>query len=348
MQRLRLLEPFSEGVTTSLITPRLRDNQKTFDQEGFAKLCQFQAINGIPAILAAGKIGERSTLSPDDYYKLVGTLHDNKGVSLDVIGVGTSDYQQSEFFTGLAGVVGTKVIWILDFFPEGLNGDEVMREFYAPLAEKFPQSIFVVLWEYKHDKSALLPTDGETLMRKHQNVQIVQCTKYNSKVHPFCQLIQTEFGSPHPIYVLDNNDPAQFIYLSAMANIAPKAINDMVRSAKQGKKEEALRLYAALKPLLNTYGLNSLRAWHQQYNNRPGILKTAMEILGMPAGPCMSPLGKVDKNAVWEIHKALCLVWREHPEILQPAADFFKLDLDERLHRPPESWAEILYYKNAY
>ncbi|MDD4333353.1 MAG: dihydrodipicolinate synthase family protein [Patescibacteria group bacterium] len=140
--------------------------------------------------------------------------------------------------------------------------------------------------------------------------------------------------------------------ISVMGNVAPGAIAQMVDLARQGKAFEASALEKALRPLFDvitvktdeqsSFGPVLCRA------RNPLPLKTLMSLLGMPSSPCRSPLGLMTKQGFERVLGAARTVWAKNPEILQPAADFFKLDLDERLHRPPESWAEILYYKNAY
>jgi 4-hydroxy-tetrahydrodipicolinate synthase len=69
-----------------------------------------------------------------------------------------------------------------------------------------------------------------------------------------------------------------------------------------------------------------------------------MQILGMPAGPCRRPLGKMTKTGVDTVLAAARTVQAESPEILQPAAEFFNIDIDERLNN--EKYWEGLYYKD--
>jgi 4-hydroxy-tetrahydrodipicolinate synthase len=67
-----------------------------------------------------------------------------------------------------------------------------------------------------------------------------------------------------------------------------------------------------------------------------------MNILGMPAGPCRQPLGKMTRNGLEVVLSAARKVYENNPEILTPIAQFFDVDLKERLSNP--HFLEGLYY----
>jgi 4-hydroxy-tetrahydrodipicolinate synthase len=52
-----------------------------------------------------------------------------------------------------------------------------------------------------------------------------------------------------------------------------------------------------------------------------------MNILGMPAGPCRPPLGKLTKKALNVILNQIKKVYEKNPEILQPIESFLMLNL---------------------
>jgi 4-hydroxy-tetrahydrodipicolinate synthase len=110
----------------------------------------------------------------------------------------------------------------------------------------------------------------------------------------------------------------------------------MVELLNQGKTQEALAIETALSPLLNLvvitteeeskYGPVKCRA------RNPLPLKTMMQILGMPSGPCRQPLGKMTQKGFDMALSALKKVQADNPEILAPVASFFNLDIDARLN----------------
>ena len=71
--------------------------------------------------------------------------------------------------------------------------------------------------------------------------------------------------------------------------------------------------------------------------------KTLMSILGMPAGRCRQPLGKMSRNGLEKVLEAARKVQADTPEILEPVAEFFNVDVEGRLNDP--SILEGLYYE---
>ena len=60
-------------------------------------------------------------------------------------------------------------------------------------------------------------------------------------------------------------------------------------------------------------------------------IKTAMNMLGMPSGPCRQPLGKMSEEAVNIVRRSLAIVYEESPAILRPVEEFFSVDIGQRL-----------------
>jgi 4-hydroxy-tetrahydrodipicolinate synthase len=67
-----------------------------------------------------------------------------------------------------------------------------------------------------------------------------------------------------------------------------------------------------------------------------------MSILGMPSGMCRPPLGKMTQNGLQTVRDAVRKVQATAPEILQPVAEFFNVDIGERLEN--EKYIEGLAY----
>jgi 4-hydroxy-tetrahydrodipicolinate synthase len=76
----------------------------------------------------------------------------------------------------------------------------------------------------------------------------------------------------------------------------------------------------------------------------PVAYKALMAILGMPAGGCRPPLGKMTRNGINVVLEAARKVYTSSPEILLPIEEFFNVDIGQRLENP-ENWAD-LYYKS--
>ena len=67
-----------------------------------------------------------------------------------------------------------------------------------------------------------------------------------------------------------------------------------------------------------------------------------MSILGMPSGMCRPPLGKMSQKGLNVVLEAARTVQSSAPEILQPVADFFNVDIEERLDNRSH-WEGLCY-----
>jgi 4-hydroxy-tetrahydrodipicolinate synthase len=136
--------------------------------------------------------------------------------------------------------------------------------------------------------------------------------------------------------------------ISVVTNIAPKAVSDMVRLLREGNIVDAKKVKTAVEPLFGLvtvttkektpYGEVTCRA------RNPLAIKTLMAILGMPAGGCRQPLGKMSRNGLKKVIDIAKSVQKNNPEIFQPAAEFFGIDIDERLNR--DAYTQGRYYES--
>jgi len=67
-----------------------------------------------------------------------------------------------------------------------------------------------------------------------------------------------------------------------------------------------------------------------------------MNVLGMPSGPCRQPLGKMTRSGLDVVLTNARKVFEANPQILQPVADYFNVDLKDRLYNA--KYVEGLYY----
>jgi 4-hydroxy-tetrahydrodipicolinate synthase len=134
--------------------------------------------------------------------------------------------------------------------------------------------------------------------------------------------------------------------ISVASNVAPGAVVDMVHYLLDGNEEAAAVIQQALQPLFNLvtvktteqtpYGPVVCRA------RNPLAYKTLMNVLGMPAGPCRQPLGKMTPAGLEVVLLNVRKVYEANPQVLDPVAEFFDVDLKDRLYN--EKYLEGLTY----
>lgn len=75
--------------------------------------------------------------------------------------------------------------------------------------------------------------------------------------------------------------------VTACANVAPRLFVDIYRSFKAGEMEKAAALQALADPLRKAFALHTF----------PSVVKEAMNMIGLPAGPCRKPVGPMPEAA---------------------------------------------------
>lgn len=83
--------------------------------------------------------------------------------------------------------------------------------------------------------------------------------------------------------------------VSACANIAPRVMVDLVRAFREGRAAQAAHLHELAAALGTAAGLHTF----------PSILKEAMRMIGLPAGPCRKPIGAVPAESKTKLAELL-------------------------------------------
>jgi 4-hydroxy-tetrahydrodipicolinate synthase len=138
--------------------------------------------------------------------------------------------------------------------------------------------------------------------------------------------------------MMTDPDVAAAGVISVVTNLVPGAVVEMVAHLIEGRRREAERIKADIEPL---FGLVTVKSTTQtpfgkvevRARNPVGI-KTLMAILGLPSGPCRRPLGKMSAGGLQKVLDAARSVQSRNPEIFRPLAEFFGVDVAERLEDP--------------
>ncbi|WP_306303935.1 dihydrodipicolinate synthase family protein [Desulfosarcina cetonica] len=135
--------------------------------------------------------------------------------------------------------------------------------------------------------------------------------------------------------------------ISVISNIVPKAMVDLVTLLAARETAAAEALLAGLRPL---FGLVTVKTVEKTpYGEavcrarNPLAIKTLMQLLGMPSGPCRPPLGKMSRAGLDVVVGIARTVQTKNPELFEPLARFFNIDIDARLS--DASRLEELYYQ---
>ncbi|MBU0987170.1 MAG: 4-hydroxy-tetrahydrodipicolinate synthase [Proteobacteria bacterium] len=339
------------GCFTAIVTPF---KGEAVDYEGLGKLAEFQIQNGITGILAVGTTGESPVLTWEEHNRVIESIAEKtKDKCICIAGAGSNNTKESMAGAKHAVDVGADAVLLVDPYYNGPSSLEIRREYVAPIAEAYPDIEIIPYVIPGRTGAQLLPEDLALLFEEFNNVNTVKEATGNldnmRRTRKCCGPDFTILSGDDGVtleMMLDPQIKAAGV-ISVTSNVAPGAVTQMVQLLKQGEVDKARALMSALEPLFNLVTVKTMektpfgevvcRA------RNPLAFKTLMSILGMPSGGCRRPLGKMSLNGLNKILEAARNVQTNNPELFLPIADFFDVDIAERLSNP-SIW-EDLYYK---
>lgn len=344
------------GCYTALATP-FTTNGDAVDYEGLERLIDFQIKNGITGILAVGTTGESCTLTWDEHNKTVEiTAKKTKNKCACIAGAGSNNTKESIEAAMHAMHAGVDSILLVDPYYNGPSSLEIRREYIEPVAKAFPSLTIIPYIIPGRTGAQMFPEDIAIAYRNYPNVKVVKEATGNidnmKRTRKCCGDDFLIFSGDDGLTFEMMTDPeikASGI-ISVASNIVPGPITKMAELLAEGTesaKIEAEKIMNSVKPLFDIvtvvtseqtpFGEVTCRA------RNPLGLKTLMNIIGMPAGPCRQPLGKMTKQGIEKLVAIGKKVQTENPEVLKPVAEFFNVDISARLN--DESILKSLIYQ---
>jgi len=345
-----------QGAWTAIITPMTSD--AGVDWEGLEKNLQFQIEQGITGLVPAGTTGESPTLTWDEHDKLIErTLTLAKGKCEVIAGTGSNSTQEAVESTEHAVEHGAKAALLVDCYYNGPSSLELRNEYYGVLAEMFPEVSFIPYVIPGRSGTALGVEDLAILANEFPNISAVkEATGDLERMALTRKLIGPKFNimsgdDDLTLEMMTNNDIMADGVISVVSNVAPAAVTQMVKSALNGDLETAEALSDALAPLFGIVTVKTksprllpdgMTVMVQDRFRNPVGIKTLMEALGMPAGPGRQPLGKMTIEGVDAVRTAVRAVWEDNPEILEPIARFYGINIKTRINTD-SIWSALSY-----
>jgi len=339
------------GCYTAIITPMTENG---VDYDGLARLVEFQVTSGVSGILAVGTTGESPTLNWNEHDKVIEKVHKcADGRCITIGGTGSNSSAETLRGTKHAAKCGVEAVLLVDPYYNGPSSLEIRREYVEPVAKAFPDMKVIPYVIPGRTGTKLLSEDLAIAYSNYPNVCAVkEATEdlENMKLtRKYCgddfDILSGDDGKTHAM-MIDLKIKASGV-ISVASNIAPGAVQKMTECLNNGDTAEAEKLVKALQPL---FGIVTVKTPEETpYGEvvckarNPLATKTLMNILGMPSGTFRRPLGKMTKNGIQVVLNAAKEVQKNNPEILQPIADFFGVDIEERLN--DDSFCNGLYYE---
>jgi 4-hydroxy-tetrahydrodipicolinate synthase len=334
-----------EGCWTALVTPFTEKG--ALDLEGLRTNVTFQ-IEGGAHLLPTGTTGESPTVDWKEHNQIIEEVVKlAEGRSFVMAGTGSNSTQEALRGTKHAVEVGADGVLLVDCYYNGPSSLELRTEYYEVIAKAFPKTAIIPYIIPGRTGTQLEVEDLAVLHRHYKNVRAVkEATGDLERMAKTRTLLGDAFD------ILSGDDDMTFAMMtredikaqgvvSVIANVVPGALAEMTAAFNQGDMTRGKELTQALDPLFKIVTVKTVEEYEGfqvpcKFRN-PSAIKTLMRGLGMPAGPCRPPLGRMTPKGIVVVRDAIRAVYENSREVLTPIADFYQVDLEERIYQD-EYW----------
>ena len=279
--------PLLQGSIVALVTPM--NNHGEVDFENLKQLVEYHVQAGTDAIVSVGTTGESATLSIEENVKVIlKTVEFAAGRIPVIAGTGANATSEAVTMTKLlnnSGIVGC--LSVVPYYNKPTQ--EGMYQHFKAIAEctDIPQILYNVPGRTGSD---LLPETVGRLSAIPNIIGIKEATGDISRVQKIKQLAGKDF------FVFSGDDASCLEamklgaegVMSVTSNVAPKAMAEMCRLARQGQFSEAETINQRLMPLHKNLFIES----------NPIPVKWACYKLGLIADPTLRlPLTLLSESA---------------------------------------------------
>ena len=288
-----------EGTYVAMVTPFTEDKQ--IDEEGFRHNINYLIDRGVNGLVGAGTTGESATITHDEHQKVIEILVDEvDGRVQTIAGTGSNATAEAISLTKFADDAGADAALLITPYYNKPQ-QHAMVEHYRTVSE----SADIPLIAYNVPSRTGVNMDVETIVElaKIDNVDAVkEASGSVDKVSDIYRALQKE-GLEDDFNILSGEDsltlPIMAVggtgVISASANIDSKRMVLMVDSILDDDYNTAFDLHFQMLELIRALFIES----------NPVPVKTAMNLMGLPAGPLRQPLAEMKEENLEVLKKAL-------------------------------------------
>ncbi len=334
-----------DGCWTAMVTPM--DERGELDLEGLRKNTRFQMSQGAK-LVPTGTTGESPTLDWEEHDTVIEeVLKLAKGETFVMAGTGSNSTKEALRATRHADEAGVDAVLLVDCYYNGPSSLELRTQYHGAIAKEF-SGLFITPYIIPGRTGTQMEVEDLAILnRQCKNVRAVkEATGDLERMAKTRVLLGDDFD------ILSGDDDITFEMMarhdisasgvvSVISNVVPGAIAEMTRAILGNERDKATQLKEALDPLFRIVTVKTVEDYEGftvpcKFRN-PLPIKTLMNGLGLPSGPCRPPLGKMTPKGVEVIRGAIKAVYERNKEIVVPIQDYYKVNLKERIEND-EYW----------
>lgn len=270
------------GAYTVIVTPF--DPQGNLDEEGLRKNLRFQILNKIEGIVILGTTGEAPTLTHDERLRITSIARDEtEGKCQLMVGTGTYSTEKTIEYTIEAQNAGADSALIVTPYYNRPT-QEGLYQHFASIAKAVKLPIIV----YNNQSRTGQNLQTETLKRLAMIKNIVGVKEASGNLTQMMEVIEHVLSVRPDFSVMSGDDSLTLALMalgghgiySVLGNLMPGKMKELCSLAQAGSFVEARALHYELFALMKALFIET----------NPSPIKSAMNLVGLPAGPCRLPL----------------------------------------------------------
>lgn len=285
-----------KGAGVAIVTPMYEDGKINYDKLG--ELIEFQIANSTDAIIICGTTGESSTMTHGEHLNTIKYAIDKVAKRVPVIaGTGSNCTETAIMMSQEAASYGADALLVVTPYYNKATQKGLIAH-YTAIANAVPETPIIMYNVPSRTGCNLLPATVVSLCKNVKNIvgikaasgDLSQIAKMMSMADGCVELYSGNDDQVLPVLSLGG-----YGVISVLSNVAPKETHDMVMKFLEGDIAGATKIQLDAIPLIN--------ALFCEVNPIP--VKTALNLMGMEAGPLRMPLCEMEEANKQVLIKAM-------------------------------------------
>lgn len=276
-----------KGIVVPVVTPFNTD--ESLNESGLRRIVNYLIDNGVHGLFPSGSQGELFSLTTDEKKRVMDiVIEEANGRAFVMPSTGAVTTRESIELTQYAEKAGADAVSVITpYFIRPTNAE--MVEHYTRIA----RSVSIPVLAYNNPDRTTLPLAPSVVAAvakavpnfvgvKDSSGDLTNTLAYMEECPPS---FRTFMGRDTMIYAGLCCGCAGAV--AATANVAPDLVMGIYNGFMAGDHEAALDCQRRLSPLRRAFALGTF----------PVVVKDAMELMGLPAGPARAPVSSVTGQA---------------------------------------------------